>query len=105
MDGIARELQSFEGRWRKRFWRCNLWAETRRIRKVFHYLLLSTAPTLMTSKLPTATLDGIIIDRPCVEDSKKQHLCLDASYACEQVNQYVLARNYIPHILASRRRD
>jgi len=49
-------------------------------------------------KLLAATLDGIIIDRPDGEDSKKQHLCLDAAYIGEQAKQDVRDRNYIPHI-------
>ncbi|MDD5463076.1 MAG: hypothetical protein PHG00_15835 [Methylococcales bacterium] len=46
-------------------------------------------------KLLTATLEGIIIERRDVEDSKKQHLCLDAGYVGEQAKQDVLDRNYI----------
>lgn len=43
-------------------------------------------------------MDDIIIERPCVEDSKEQHLCLDAGYVGEQAKQDVLDRNYIPHV-------
>jgi putative transposase len=38
-------------------------------------------------KLLAATLDALVIERPEVEDSKQQHLCLDAGYVGKQARQ------------------
>jgi len=43
-------------------------------------------------------LDALVIERPEVEASRQQHLCLDAGYVGAQARQDVLARNYVPHI-------
>lgn len=53
------------------------------------------------SKLLVATLDGIVVARPVVEDEdcrEQQHLCLDAGYDSGIVREEVEARGYEAHI-------
>lgn len=56
------------------------------------------------SKLLVATLDGLVVARPVVEDEEwckqqcDQHLCLDAGYDSEAVRKEVEGRGYEAHI-------
>lgn len=56
-------------------------------------------------KLLTATLGGIVIDRPHVEVDKKQNLCLDAGYVGARARQDTLGRDYILHIRFRQRKS
>jgi putative transposase len=49
-------------------------------------------------KLVEATLDGIVIERPTPTPERPQHLCLDAGYDYEVVDETVRAYHYEPHI-------
>jgi putative transposase len=54
------------------------------------------------SKLLVATLEGLVVARPALEDegegSLTQHLCLDAAYDSEEARQELEGRGYEPHI-------
>jgi len=50
------------------------------------------------SKLLAATLDGIVIARPVVQEGHRQHLCLDAGYDSAWNHILVQARGYQAHI-------
>lgn len=52
-------------------------------------------------KLLVATLDGLVVARPALEEGEegsKQHLCLDAAYDSEEVREELEARGYEHHI-------
>jgi putative transposase len=49
-------------------------------------------------KLVEATLESIMIERPTPTQEQPQHLCLDAGYDYEAVDEIVRAHHYQPHI-------
>lgn len=49
-------------------------------------------------KLLAETLDGIVVERPPATDTEPQHLCADAAYVGEQVEEEITARRYTPHV-------
>ena len=49
-------------------------------------------------KLAEATLDGIMVERPTPTPEQPQHVCLDAGYDYEAVDETVRAHHYQPHI-------
>ena len=50
------------------------------------------------TKLLSATLDAIVVERPQPTDEKPQHLCLDKGYDNPTGHQAVVDHQYIPHI-------
>jgi putative transposase len=51
-------------------------------------------------KLLSATLDGLVVNRPGPSLEQPQHLCLDAAYDSTPVYGELLARSYQPHVRA-----
>jgi putative transposase len=49
-------------------------------------------------KLLEPTLDGIVVERPPIEDPPKEHLCADAGYAGTPAEQAITKRGYVPHV-------
>ena len=50
------------------------------------------------TKLLSATLDALVVERPQPSDARPQHLCLDKGYDNPTGRQAVADHGYIPHI-------
>jgi len=50
------------------------------------------------TRLLSATLDAVVVERPQPTPQKPQHLCLDKGYDNPTGKQAVAAHRYIPHI-------
>ncbi|GLV55853.1 IS5 family transposase ISMac11 [Dictyobacter sp. S3.2.2.5] len=49
-------------------------------------------------KLLSATLDGVVIERPIFPLEQREQLCLDAAYDSTPVYKELVARHYWPHV-------
>ncbi len=76
-------------------------------------VISSAAANTHDIKLVTDVVDNIVIKRPIsltkttVERKrklKKQHLCIDKAYNSKKVEQGIIKRDYVPHIIRYKRK-
>ena len=99
------------GPWARRRWRGKAWVRTRPTggkngRKRSQLVdalglplsIVASGANTHDVKLPAATLEAIVMERPKPRTWKPQHLCADAGYKGKDAMKTVVAKYYRPHI-------